>query len=667
MQFHVPPGHTHPHGGVSANRDASHGGGLTTSPGVPSASRFAVRVAAPQPPPPTTAAPSRVTVGAINGARGVSVSACASPAAPAAAPAAAPPPHPTGPSMGYGGGLVRISDLRRQGVSSVESGLRLATMNSAPRSRSDDAGGRLAEDTGPVQTRTRRRSPPPPPPAPSSARSTRDAPRRSPPRRSSRGGAARRGRGRRSSGSRESLTLTLRDDGELCEYRWYMARGRRCFVYDGRTYKGSSAHKMWEKVKAAAKEREGAQRPHTFAAAAGAALVAAPHRASTRARTAAAAHAAPAQRRASAAVRAAEAGATSNVAGLVPAHLPEEWQLLMVELGMSPEDSTPMASDVARRAAGAASRQPAVRAAAPRLGGLRTGRRGQPFEEVVEVTDSEEDTGDSNTGTSDGSSASSGERRETDGTTAPVAPLEWPATSYFSDDASSGWSSTSSVAPSPARRASEPATRTSPRPKRARQERSADTLQSSAASTTPARLCNYHGVQAVEHDGWVYPMEVYASQQQQQLQQEVRSAPARAATSSTAAAPSTSVTAATLGSRHDHPLCGVDDLPLGDLYSGAIAYPHTSLSPAPLMTAGLAVVCGGGAAVAARPVSAASASLARHHPPLAAVSACGGCSGGGDAASTFLGADGLLDGLSGDDVADLFVTGEEVGAVRYES
>lgn len=55
--------------------------------------------------------------------------------------------------------------------------------------------------------------------------------------------------------STSSLPVPVDASGNLYEHRWYTARGRRVFVYHGRSYKGKAAHKMWEQVKRAGQMR----------------------------------------------------------------------------------------------------------------------------------------------------------------------------------------------------------------------------------------------------------------------------------------------------------------------------------------------------------------------------------------------------------------------------
>lgn len=58
-----------------------------------------------------------------------------------------------------------------------------------------------------------------------------------------------RGEGKTKTKKTASDTVPVRADGTLYEHRWYTARGRRVFVYANKTYKGKSAHTMWEAVK----------------------------------------------------------------------------------------------------------------------------------------------------------------------------------------------------------------------------------------------------------------------------------------------------------------------------------------------------------------------------------------------------------------------------------
>lgn len=61
-------------------------------------------------------------------------------------------------------------------------------------------------------------------------------------------GAASRGEAKKK-GRTTSDKVPVKADGTLYEHRWYTSRGRRVFVYGNKTYKGKSAHTMWEAVK----------------------------------------------------------------------------------------------------------------------------------------------------------------------------------------------------------------------------------------------------------------------------------------------------------------------------------------------------------------------------------------------------------------------------------
>ncbi|TPP40507.1 hypothetical protein CGC20_13460 [Leishmania donovani] len=584
-------------------------------------------------------------------------------------------------SSTYGKGIVRISELRRQGVTSVESGLRLATLAggrsvaaTTSTHGSDDAHGGASEDgeafyeasaphAAPSQRRTRQRGSPTRAATTSASVSSSIHARggRSDP--STRGSAQRRGRGS-SGGSRASAAVTLRSDGQLCDYRWFTARGRRCFVYDGRTYKGSSAHRMWEKVKGAARQR-GVLPPQQAAAAS----------------------------RTSHAPRLVDDATRTGV--LATSQLSGEWRTLMEELGMMPDDDRgAMASGregclfkVAggtQPPDGAGSIRPPC--APPCRANLSASNAAT--EDVIEISDSNSTSNDTDGSDSDTSStlsstvsptgvsddADRGQRKGN--TVAAGAPLQWPATSYFSD-ASSVWSSASSSTTSPARPPSSTSS-SSPRRKRGKQERCTKHPVASTTTTgAPARLRRYHGVQVVEQDGWVYPVDVYASQQQQQGREggQVReTAPGIASHGATLPASIGNRTGVS-GGRPSVP-CGVDDLPLADLYREAVttqsnvALPSQLSAPALLAvplpsskaSAGLSVVSGSGAAVPVRSAAVSSAAQGR----LLSSSVALQSNVGRGCVSAFLGADDNLDDFNTADLADMFVTGEEIGGLRYD-
>uniref|UniRef100_A0AAW3A8D9 AP2/ERF domain-containing protein n=1 Tax=Leishmania utingensis TaxID=653362 RepID=A0AAW3A8D9_9TRYP len=640
-------------------------------------------------------------------------------------------------SSAYGAGIVRISELRRQGVTSIESGLRLATLqggrsvapakfthriDSAHGGASSDGGviyGSLMPDATPSLRRTRRRGSPVPA---TTTLATASSSARVHCGRSSTvvsGGGRRRGRGRRrSSSSQASAAVTLRNDGQLCDYRWYTARGRRCFVYDGRTYKGSSADRMWEKVKEAARQRGLLQSQQAVAAS----RVSAAPRARGRAdsdstySTAAACVTVPRSHQASPRARFATEQAlliqrtkqrsTSVPRKLIdeptgagvptPTRLPEEWRTLMEELGVLPdEDTGAMEIDREGRPLSVMDeKQPLMctptnvsRNAQLRRDHLSAGSAAT--KDVIEISDSDstsEGTNDSDPNTSSSSSlatlstearnyADRGQRN-TD-TVVTGEPLQWPVTSYFSD-ASSGWSSTSSFTTSPAPSPSSKS-RNSPKRKRVRPEQCTGQA-ATATPCAPARLCRYHGVQVVEQEGWVYPVEVYASQQQQKQQRDRESEEGRKTTPRLASPgvflPAASVSRTGVSGDCSSVPCGVDDLPLADLYreastaqSGALvaAQPcRRTLLTVPLpsfnASAGLSVVSETGAAVPIRPVTLSStvhASLLNRSAALQS-----NVSGGGF--SAFLGADDNLDDFHAADLVDMFVTGEEIGGLRYE-
>ncbi|CBZ35537.1 hypothetical protein, conserved [Leishmania donovani] len=637
-------------------------------------------------------------------------------------------------SSTYGKGIVRISELRRQGVTSVESGLRLATLAggrsvaaTTSTHGSDDAHGGASEDgeafyeasaphAAPSQRRTRQRGSPTRAATTSASVSSSIRARggRSDP--STRGSAQRRGRGS-SGGSRASAAVTLRSDGQLCDYRWFTARGRRCFVYDGRTYKGSSAHRMWEKVKGAARQRgvlppqqataasrtshaprargrADASVAHSIAAVH--ATVPRVHQASARARSAAEHVLLPQQtKRRSTAVSPGLVDDATRTGVLATSQLSGEWRTLMEELGMMPDDDRgAMASGregclfkVAggtQPPDGAGSIRPPC--APPCRANLSASNAAT--EDVIEISDSNSTSNDTDGSDSDTSStlsstvsptgvsddADRGQRKGN--TVAAGAPLQWPATSYFSD-ASSVWSSASSSTTSPARPPSSTSS-SSPRRKRGKQERCTKHPVASTTTTgAPARLRRYHGVQVVEQDGWVYPVDVYASQQQQQGREggQVReTAPGIASHGATLPASIGNRTGVS-GGRPSVP-CGVDDLPLADLYREAVttqsnvALPPQLSAPALLAvplpsskaSAGLSVVSGSGAAVPVRSAAVSSAAQGR----LLSSSVALQSNVGRGCVSAFLGADDNLDDFNTTDLADMFVTGEEIGGLRYD-
>ncbi|CBZ28491.1 conserved hypothetical protein [Leishmania mexicana MHOM/GT/2001/U1103] len=636
-------------------------------------------------------------------------------------------------SLTYGKGIVRISELRRQGVPSVESGLRLATL---PGGRSvaaatsihgsDAAHGGASEDgdvcygaltphAAPSQRRTRQRGSPTRAATTSASASSSSRARGGRSGASTDGIAQRRGRGS-SGGSRASTAVALRSDGQLCDYRWFTARGRRCFVYDGRTYKGSSAHRMWEKVKGAVRQRglllsqqaaavsrtsdaprAGGRADASVAHPTAEARITVPrvHQASARARSATEHVLLPQQtKRRSTAVSPGLVDDATRTGVLVLSQLPVEWRTLMEELGMMPEDDGgAMASDrkgcVLKAAVGT---QPPVGAGSvrPPCAPQRRDHLSASIaatEDVIEISDSNstrDDTDDSDSDTSSSFSSTASPTEVNDdadrgqrnaNTVAAGAPLQWPATSYFSD-ASSEWSSTSSFTTSPARPPPSMSSN-SPKRKRGRQERSTNHAVITTTTGASPRLRRYHGVQVVEQDGWVYPVDVYASQQQQQEREseQVReTAPGAASRGATLPAVNGNCTGASGGGAPAP--CGVDDMPLADLYreavtrqSNVVRAPQLSapaLLHAPLSSskasAGLSVVRGSGAAVPVRPAAVSSAAQGSLLNSCVAIqhNVGRGC------VSAFLGVDDNLDDFNTADLADMFVTGEEIGGFRYD-
>ncbi|KAG5498281.1 hypothetical protein JIQ42_03087 [Leishmania sp. Namibia] len=638
-----------------------------------------------------------------------------------------------GPSPTYGKGIVRISELRRQGAPFVESGLRLATPDGrysvatassthGIAARGGASGEGDVRDGGstpkvmPSHRPTRRRDLPARAATTFSSASPSTRARAGRNSATSSGGGRRRGRGSNISGrSRSSLTVTLRGDGQLCDYRWFTARGRRCFVYDGRTYKGSSAHRMWEKVKEAARQRgvlpppqvEAAARTFAASRAGGKAdsgithsTVAArttasrSHQTSARARSAADRILTESTTRRPASGSRALSGELTGTGVLVPARLPEAWCTLMEELGLLPDDETgaiTIGAEGNLLGSSGGTQPPATtsstitRHSPPRRDHLSASRPGT--EEVIEVTDSDspsDGTGDSDSDTfsSLSSTASPTEVRNNSdsaqrsvNTLATGAPLQWPTTSYFSD-ASSGWSSTSSFTAPPAHPPSSKST-DSPKRKRGRPEHCKDQAVIATAGAR-ARLRSYKGVQVVEKDGWVYPAELFASQQQQR---QCGSAPVKEAASGKAS--SGALLLAANGRRtgdNGSPrsdLCGVDDLPLADVYKDSItarrrvtsvpqpSRPALLAAPLPSVKAssGLSVVSGSGVAVPVRPATAPGGTQASL---LSTAVALGKNLVRGGGVSAFLGTDDNLDDFSAADLADMFVTGEEIGGLRYD-
>ncbi|KAG5475034.1 hypothetical protein CUR178_04484 [Leishmania enriettii] len=623
-----------------------------------------------------------------------------------------------GPSPTYGKGIVRISELRRQGVPFVESGLRLATPDGgysvatassthgiATRGGASGEGdvlnGGSTSKVMPSHRRTRRRDLP----AwaantfSSASPSTRTRGGRSSA--TSSGGGRRRGRGSNGTGrSRSSLTVTLRSDGQLCDYRWFTARGHRCFVYDGRTYKGSSAHRMWEKVKEAARtfaasradgKADSGITPSTAAARTTASRS---HQTSARARSFADRILTESTTLKPASGSRALSGESTVTGVLVPARLPEEWRTLVEELGLLPDDETDAITIGAEGnllGSSGGTQPPATtsstitRHSQPRRDHLSASRPGT--EEVIEITGSDspsDGTGDSDSDTfsSLSSTASPTEvsnnadsvQRNVD-TLATGAPLQWPATSYFSD-ASSGWSSTSSFTAPPARPPSSKSTY-SPKRKRGRPEHCKDQAVTAIAGAR-ARLRSYKGVQVVEKDGWVYPAELFASQQPQRR---CGSASVKEAASGKASSGALLLTAkgrrtGDSGSPRSD-LCGVDDLPLADVYSDSItarrrvtsvlqpSRPALMAVPLPSVKAssGISVVSGSGAAVPVRPATASGVTQASL---LSTAVARGKNLVRGGGVSAFLGTDDNLADFSAADLVDMFVTGEEIGGLRYD-
>ncbi|KAL7709250.1 hypothetical protein N2W54_007792 [Lotmaria passim] len=422
-------------------------------------------------------------------------------------------PAPPQSTTAYGGGIVRISDLRRQGVHTIESGLRLTTLQGgSPAAVPTKAGGaealRRKNSSGPLRDVFTHAD-----------ASTRQVGRAGASTSASRG----RRRGRRTSsgsnrGSRRgsSLEVALTEDGELCEYRWFTARGRRCFVYDGRTYKGTAAHRMWAKVKEVASQHERQGRrgaavtpATTTTTTATASVRTQPYRVSARAAAATA-------RRVHRGDALHSCSRSTDIIGLTSqAPLSEEWLDLMRELhveGLTP----PAASTQTATPAVTASSTPSSSSSHPPRPTLATVFQrkaslvsGSSSTQVVEITDSSSSSSSSETSSTSNSGVSDDSGTGDDASHAAPS-LRWPETSYFSDE-SSGWSSTSSLAaprsmvqhdcksPQCRRRRAEPTTTPSQRP---RCERATSTTKTIAPA---AHMRLYNGVAVVEEDGWLYP------------------------------------------------------------------------------------------------------------------------------------------------------------------
>ncbi|KAG5500446.1 hypothetical protein JKF63_03539 [Porcisia hertigi] len=726
--------------GPPGDGSSRSGGGITVGEGLLNGRRLVVRVAAPPTASvtPAVSTPMNATGGTVATASrwpsgdnpplnldsGLHVNPSHSPTVKSPTSTTNAPAGMAGASSGYGKGIVRISELRRQGVLSVESGLRLATLPSSrpvTTAASNHSNG-IADGAANLDTdipsrdsvqagttaprRTPRRGPAPQGAVVSSPLSSRRT-------RGGRGSATpgdsghRRGRGGRSSRSRASADVTLREDGQLCDHRWYTARGRRCFVYDGRTYTGSSAHRMWEKVKEAARRRDltqsqravtalhAAATPHsrtrtntgpTYRTTLAPDAVSRLHQASARARSAAE-HAFLSQQKA---LRSTSTSQKSTLEATAPVstRVPDEWRTLMEELGVLSDNETE-ANAIGRAGQHSGvtgdpqlpqrTRSVLSHAAPPRCDAISANSTNA--EGVIEISDSDatnEDTIGSDSGASGDSpptiSPAEGntEAHHEGPITAKVRtapPLEWPFTSYFSD-VSSGWSSTSSPTQSPAH-PSAPQPSRSPKRKRVKNEPTRVFADLSTKST-PARISSYHGVQVVEQGGWMYPVEVYTLQQQQQQQRKGEKV-AQKLPSAVSFGPLRGVK-----SDCDPPsmACSAEDVPLADLYRDKViacinttpAEPSSHLVPPPVPLsssnppAGLTVVSGNGATVPARPSTVSGAI----QPRLLSTSSARSIDAGKGAASAFLGADDNLDDFDTADLADMFVTGEEIGGVRYE-
>ncbi|KPA85383.1 hypothetical protein ABB37_01698 [Leptomonas pyrrhocoris] len=621
--------------------------------------------------------------------------------APASLSSPPPPPHSspspaTASSPAYGGGIVRISDLHRRGVQSVESGLRLNTLQGG-RPAPTSVVRRCATTADAANT----------PLAGSFTSAAAPRPRRGRSASSSTGGGRgrRRGSGGDGGGGRKSdtsVTVTLTESGELCDYRWFTERGRRCLLYDGRTYRGASAHRMWTEMKAVSscrarqEQRSVSTTPHTTAAsptarkrttravsaaetakaatttAGTAASRVRPHRTSARAVSAAG--------RSLRLGNAANLGTRRGEAGSLPLPviLRDEWRVLMRELSVEAENEAVIPSPPAPC--------PTYIASSCISGPVRTQASPQQTAsgasnantEVVEITDSSSGSDDSS------ASDTRHDRHSSSAAPAPtsqvLASLQWPATSFF-DDESSGWSSSSSPAAprSPAHGGESPAQ------KRAKTESSSyhppsslrqDHPSSLAPPTSAARVHLYNGVEVVEEDGWMYPVDVYASQQQNQQ----RFAEGAKHESNPRFPTSSDVAAERTGADSTPPaLQDVSDVPLADLFtrgaSSATAAQNTvangrddpllryALLPAALHgAAGIAVVVSGQhKTVPLRPTSTLRADAGTRSAATTA-----GAQGSAAVLRSADDAD-LLGGFTDTDLADMFVTGEEIGGVRYGS
>lgn len=585
----------------------------------------------------------------------------------------------------YGGGIVRISDLQKRGVAAVESGLRLATLQGGRPAATISANGTSAPDHDRPLADVFA-------PAASGGSASRRAPRGSSSAASSstrtargRGRGGRRSAGRGGRSSRVSVELELTESGELYDYRWFMARGRRCLMYNGQTYKGSAAHQMWTKMKQVGTKREQAARRQPAAratpapstrrtAAAAVSLRGRAHHTSTRALSAA-------QRsleleNVGARDRRAAAATLLTVTGGSGAPMSDEWRRLMEELGVDHYEELHHAVLAQCRASPSREQHQVQRAG-----------------DVVEITDSSDASSSfsSSPSSTDDSSSSSETDIDAEEALPPQEPqtLQWPNTAYFSD-ASSGWSSASSPAE---------ATAASP-PSRKAEKKEAYTSASAQPSPLPsppprlasaARVRVLDGVEVVEEDGWVYPKEVYAARQRQD-----RIAVAGAAVTTTPPISSSVTTHVnesgcidSHGALQPRPalLLDTEDMPLSDLFTQAAApqptttpqssaslrtvlvqpstVAHPPLPPAPLAglrrpAAGLAVILGGREdALSLRP--AASLQGRQGHGDVTAPKT----SSSAAVLREVDDGDDVLEGFDAVDVADMFLIGEEIGGMRY--
>lgn len=149
----------------------------------------------------------------------------------------------------------------------------------------------------------------------------------------------RRGRRGRARGSRS--TVELDGNGQPYPHRWFTERGRRCLVYNGRTYKGSTAHKMWAQLKRVGQSFATAALNGVATSAASVLLPTTPYRPTRRTRIAAATQ----RRRGGEGLGQTESSSarTHRVQGnaaVTTLPVTEDWAHLMDDLGLPDRDHT---------------------------------------------------------------------------------------------------------------------------------------------------------------------------------------------------------------------------------------------------------------------------------------------------------------------------------------